>query len=169
MAERISLRDYQRELAARLRDADSGRTSSKLAVQAGSDGWLVDLTEAGEVIPVPPITAVAQTRPWFKGVTNVRGNLYSVVDFPAFLGGKGVALGEQSRLLLINARYRIGGALLVDSSLGLRNPESWQPRQTVQAPAAWQRAEYEDEAGKVWKELDVAELVRDVNFLTVGN
>jgi twitching motility protein PilI len=99
----------------------------------------------------------------------VRGNLYSVVDFPAFLGGKGVALGEQSRLLLIAPRYRVGAALLVDASLGLRNPESWQPRETAQAPAAWQRAEYEDEAGKVWKELDVAELVKDQNFLTVGS
>jgi twitching motility protein PilI len=169
MAERISLRDYQRDLAARLRAADSTRSSSKLAVQAGEDGWLVDLMEAGEVIPVPPITSVAQTRPWFKGVANVRGNLYSVVDFPAFLGGKGVALGEQSRLLLVAPRYRVGAALLVDSSLGLRNPESWQPRQTAQAPAAWQRAEYEDQAGKVWKELDVAELVRDQNFLTVAS
>ena len=169
MAERISLRDYQSELVARLRAADVGRTASKLAVQAGVEGWLVDLMEAGEVIPVPAITPVAQTRPWFKGVANVRGNLYSVVDFPAFLGGKGVALGEQSRLLLIAPRYRVGAALLVDSSLGLRNPESWQPRQTGQARAAWQRAEYEDEAGKVWKELDVAELVRDQAFLTVGN
>jgi twitching motility protein PilI len=163
MAERISLRDYQRDLAARLRTAaDAGRSASKLAVQAGDGNWLVDLMESGEVIPVPPITAVPQTRPWFKGVANVRGNLYSVVDFPAFLGGKGVALGEQSRMLLI-------AALLVDASLGLRNPESWQPRETAQAPAAWQRAEYEDEAGKVWKELDMAELVRDQNFLTVGS
>jgi twitching motility protein PilI len=170
MAERISLRDYQRDLAARLRTAaDAGRSASKLAVQAGDASWLVDLQESGEVIPVPPITAVPQTRPWFKGVANVRGNLYSVVDFPAFLGGKGVALGEQSRLLLIAPRYRVGAALLVDASLGLRNPESWQPRETAQAPAAWQRAEYEDEAGKVWKELDVAELVKDQNFLTVGS
>ena len=169
MAQRISLRDYQRDLAARLRAADSARTSSKLAVQAGADGWLVALVEAGEVIPVPPITPVPQTRLWFKGVANVRGNLYSVVDFPAFLGGKGVSLGEQSRLLLLAPRYRAGAGLLVDGSLGLRNPESWQPRQPAQAPAAWQRAEYEDEAGRVWKELDVAELVRDPNFLTVAS
>ena len=46
MAERISLRDYQRDLAARLKAADSGRTLSKLAVQAGAEGWLVDLMEA---------------------------------------------------------------------------------------------------------------------------
>src|SRR5436190_4532478 len=169
MAERISLRDYQRDLAERLRAADASRSSSKLAVQAGDASWLVDLQESGEVIPVPPITAVPQTRPWFKGVANVRGNLYSVVDFPGFLGGQGVALGEQSRLLLVAQRYRAAAALLVDSSLGLRNPDSWQPREPAQAPAAWLRAEYEDEAGRVWKELDVAELVRDANFLTVSS
>lgn len=168
MAERISLRDYQRDLAARLRAAGSGHTASKLAVQVGSDSWLVDLTDAGEVIPVPPITAVAQTRPWFKGVANVRGNLYSVVDFPAFLGGDGVALGEQARLLLLAARFRAAAALLINSSLGLRNPAQWQPRELAGGHAAWLRSEYEDEAGVVWKELDVAELVRDADFLAVG-
>jgi twitching motility protein PilI len=169
VAERISLRDYQRDLAARLARADSGHTASKLGVQVGSEGWLVDLGEAGEVIPVPPVTAVAQTRPWFKGVANVRGNLYSVVDFPAFLGGAGVALGEQSRLLLIADRFRIGAALLVNSSLGLRNSTQWQPRELREGRAAWLRAEYEDETGASWKELDVAELVRDAEFLAVGN
>ena len=38
------------------------------------------------MIPVPPITPVPLTRPWFRGVANVRGNLYSVVDFAAFVG-----------------------------------------------------------------------------------
>ena len=83
---RLSLRDYQRELAERLRQADSTRSASKLGVQVGSETWLIDLVEAGEVIPVPPITPVPLTRPWFRGVANVRGNLYSVVDFAAFLG-----------------------------------------------------------------------------------
>jgi hypothetical protein len=31
------------------------------------------------------------------------------------------------------------------------------------------RAEYEDEAGGRWSELDVAELVRDADFLAVGD
>ncbi len=168
MAERVSLRDYQRDLVARLRASEGAQTTAKLAVQVGSEGWLVDLVEAGEVIPVPPITAVNETKPWFKGVANVRGNLYSVVDFPAFLGGSAVKLGEQSRLLLIGDRYRVGAALLVDASLGLRNPQAWQPRELPQEHAAWLRAEYGDERGTAWKELDVGGLVRDADFLTVG-
>jgi twitching motility protein PilI len=171
MAERVSLRDYQRELAERLRDAGSAGTSSKLAVQAGAERWLVDFAEASEVIPVPAITPVAQTRAWFKGLANVRGHLYSVVDLPAFLGGAPVALTEQARLLLVADRFRASAALLINGSLGLRSPAQWQPRQGEEAsagPAPWLRAEYVDEAGAAWKELDVAALVRDESFLVVG-
>jgi len=168
MSERVSLRDYQRGLAERLKEAGvSGGTSSKLAVQAGAERWLLDMAEASEVIPVPPITAVAQTRPWFKGLANVRGNLYSVVDFPAFLGGAAAPLTEQARLVLFADRFRAAAALLVTGSLGLRNPAQWQPRESS-APAAWIRAEYTDDAGAAWKELDVAGLVRDEGFLVVG-
>jgi len=41
-------------LAERLRAASASRSSSMLALQVGEEGWLVDLTDAGEVIPVPP-------------------------------------------------------------------------------------------------------------------
>ena len=168
MAARTSLRDYQRELAARLKGAGGGRAASKLGLLAGDESWLVDLADAGEVIPVPPITPLPLTRPWFKGLTNIRGNLYSVVDFPAFLGGAAVALGEQARLLLLSERFRMGGALLVDRSLGLRNPEQLQRRETRAAPSPWVKAEYGDPQGVRWKELNVLELIRHPKFLEVG-
>src|SRR6185436_12375315 len=127
MAERLSLKDYQRALAERLREAGAGRMASKLGVQLATETWLVDLGDAGEVIPVPAVTPVPLTKPWFKGVANVRGNLYSVVDFPAFLGVGAVAVGEHSRLLLVGDRFRTASALLIDRSLGLRNPEQLKP------------------------------------------
>ena len=167
MAQRISLRDYQMELAARLRAPESGRMASKLAVQASTDGWLVELTEASEIIPVPPISPVAQTKSWFKGVANVRGNLYSVVDFPAFLGGAPVNLNEQSRLLLIGERFRTASALLVDRSLGLRNATQLKLTESKDQ-AAWVRAQYQDEEGKSWLELDLGQLVQHEEFLNVG-
>ena len=169
MAQRISLRDYQRELAERLRQADSARSASKLGMQVGEQSWLVDLVEAGEVLPVPPITAVPLTRPWFRGVANVRGNLYSVLDFAAFIGAGVSARGEQARLLLLGERFRSAAALLIDRSLGLRNPAQLQPRPAETGRAAWIRAEYHDEAGARWSELDVAELVRHPEFLAVGD
>jgi len=101
-------------------------------------------------------------------VANVRGNLYSVVDFPAFLGNAPVSLNEQSRLLLLGERFRTASALLVDRSLGLRNATQLKPTD-AKNQAAWVRAEYQDEEGKRWLELDLGQLVQHEEFLNVGN
>lgn len=168
MAARTSLRDYQRELAARLQSAGAGQVVSKLGVQVGAEHWLVDLTDTGEVIPVPPVTPVPMTQPWFRGVANIRGNLCTVVDFSAFLGGSPVTPGEQARLLLFAARFRVGGALLVDRSLGLRNAEQLQAQAGAAGRTGWIRAEYDDAQGMHWKELDVPALVQHPDFLGAG-
>jgi twitching motility protein PilI len=99
----------------------------------------------------------------------VRGNLYSVVDFAAFLGEGAVAGGEQTRLLLLGERFRSAAALLVDRSLGLLNPASLRVCAPAPDSRPWVRAQYEDEAGGRWSELDVAGLVRDAEFLAVGD
>ena len=170
MAEKLSLRDYQRDLAQRLRAAETSRSASLLALQVGQEGWLVDLADASEVLPVPAITPVPLTQPWFRGAANIRGNLYSVVDFSAYLGGAPVALSEQSRLLLIGERFRMGSALLVDRSLGLRNPQQLKPVEADGAERApWLKARYADEDGKAWKELDLSQLVQQAQFLGVGS
>jgi len=167
MAEKTSLRDYQRDLAERLRNAGSGSTATKLGLQVGDEAWLVDLRDVGEVIPVPVIAPVPLTHPWFKGVANIRGNLYSVVDFPAFLGRSRVKLMAQARLLVIGERFRLGAALLVDRSLGLRHPAQLRSHDSG-AVTPWSRAEYDDPEGRRWKELDLPQLVQHPDFLSVG-
>ena len=163
---RLSLRDYQRELAERLRQADSTRSASKLGVQVGRETWLVDLVEAGEVIPVPPITAVPLTRPWFRGVANVRGNLYSVVDFAAFVG-VGSETTERARLVLFGERLHALRRCwsIVRSACAIRRNCARGPRRRQ---PGWVRAEYEDEAGGHWRELDVRQLVQHEQFLNPG-
>jgi twitching motility protein PilI len=80
MAEKkLSLREFQESLVRRLTGARAGQSSrALLGVQAGRDYWLLDLAEAGEIIPLPPLTDVPLTKPWFCGIANVRGTLYSV-------------------------------------------------------------------------------------------
>ncbi|MGH8741699.1 MAG: chemotaxis protein CheW, partial [Burkholderiales bacterium] len=75
---------------------------------------------------------------------------------------------EQARLLLLSERFRMSSALLVDRSLGLRNPEQLQQRAATHPQAPWIKAEYDDELGDRWRELDVAQLVQDPEFLGVG-
>jgi len=170
MAQRTSLRDYQTSLVARLRSAQvTAHTRSKLGLQVGNDSWLVDLIDAGEVLPVPAITPVPLTHAWFKGVTNIRGRLYSVVDFPAFLGGDEVTIGEQARLLLVGERFRTASALLVNRSLGLRSLDQLQVRAVNGNRLPWIKAEYADTDGKPWKELDLPQLIQNPDFLGVGS
>ena len=167
MAARTSLRDYQRDLSERLQSAKGAATASLLGVQVDDEAGLVDLREAGEVIPVPPITPLPLTRPWFKGLTNIRGNLYSVIDFPALLQKRPVTAGDQARLLLLGDRFRLGAALLIDRSLGLRNPAQLEQKQG-KLPQ-WVRSQYADAEGRVWKELDVVQLAQHPDFLGVGS
>ena len=166
MPTRTSLKDYQKSLAERLKSAEAGTSASMLGLQVDDEAWLVDLRDAGEVIPVPPITPFPLTRPWFKGLANIRGNLYSVVDFPAFLQKRPVVLGDQARLLLLGERFRLGAALLIDRSLGLRNPAQLELRHGE--PRAWTRAQYADSEGRLWRELDLPNLAQHPDFLAVG-
>lgn len=162
-----SLREYQLALSERLQSAEtSTRAVSKLGLQVGDESWLVDLTEAAELIPVPTVAAVPLARPWFKGVTNVRGNLYSVTDFSAFLGGAATKAGEGARLLLLSERFRSGAALLVDGSLGLRDPGELAPHDaTGEVRPPFVRSVLADAKGRVWKELDVPALIQHEAFL----
>lgn len=166
---RTSLREYQESLAARLRTAEStGTVASQLAMQAGDEFWLLDLADVGEVVPVPELLPVPLTRPWFAGIVNVRGNLYSIVDFPAFLGGAPVALGEQARMLLVGERHRINSGLLFDRVVGLRQAQLFLP---APAPGAgsppWVAEHRQDPSGRLWKKLDMHALVTHPDFIQI--
>jgi len=166
-AARISLRDYQLALSQRLQSAQAGaHIASKLGLRAAGQSWLIDLLEAGEVLPVPSITPVPLAQPWFKGVANVRGNLYSVTDFSAFAGEEPTPVSEHARLLIIGGRFRVGAALLVERSLGLRNVETLKPH-AARTAQPWTKAQYTDADGTIWQELDIAALVQNESFLEV--
>ena len=167
MGATTSLRDYQRTLSARLVNPDAAQSASKLGVQAGSTRWLIDLADTAEVLPAPALAQVPLTRNWFLGVTSVRGNLYSVVDFRGFTEGVATVRGEHSRLLLLADQYRIFSALLVDRILGLYRDDQLQPAGGDDA-SPWADARLIDEQSRPWLHLGVGRLVAHPDFLQVG-
>jgi twitching motility protein PilI len=168
MARRVSLREFQQDLVRRLNEAAAADApSARLGVQVGTDLWLVRLEEAGEVIPVPPIAHVPLTRGWFRGLANIRGNLFNVVDLSAFQGGEPTTLTPDARLLLVAERYHMNAALLVNRMLGLRNLQHFQP-QDGGAGRVWEGGRYADRDGQVWRELNMNELVFNEEFLQAG-
>lgn len=169
MAKRISLREFQQSLAQRLTSAQRGETRrALLGVASGADLWLLDLSDSGEVVPLPPLTNVPLTKPWFAGIANVRGTLYSVVDFSAFRGGEPTRRNANARLLLVGARHGINSALLVDQTLGLKNLDDLEPADAGEEGPTWAGSRHQDAQGHKWTLLNLRELFADPSFLDVG-
>ena len=169
MKRRAGLREFQMSVAERLRTAATrAALASKLGFQVGPDNWFVALHQVSEVIPLPAMVPVPLTQSWFRGVANVRGNLYSMVDFAAFQGGEAVNAGMERRVILVSDRLVGGAALIVSRMLGLRNPEQFTALSRPADAPAWVGGAYADAGGTRWLELDLPALVREQRFLEVG-
>lgn len=170
MARKSSLREFQQSLAQRLRDAASRKTVlSRLGFQVGQEKWLVNLSDVSEVIPVPNIVPVPLTLPWYRGVANIRGKLYSIADFAAFQEQPAIGIGMERRVILVAEKLIEGSGLVVSRMLGLHNPELFTPEPTDNYVAKpWIKGAYRDAGGTRWYELDLSGLTRDARFLEVG-
>jgi twitching motility protein PilI len=172
-AARIDLQSFQQELATRLASKTAAQVeSSRLGFACAGEQWLIRLADAAEVVAAPPLARVPLTQPWFLGLANVRGNLYSVIDFAVFLGREVVVPhggGGQTRLILFGRRagdFRVG--IVVQSVLGLRNLAELAPAAPAPNAPAWYDQRWLDAQGKTWQEVDLARLAVDPVFLRVG-
>ena len=169
MARKTSLREFQQNFALKLRDLSSRKTvASKLGFQVGADNYFVTLSDVSEVIPVPPYVTVPQTQSWFRGVSNVRGKLYSTIDFSAFQGAAATTPSMERRVILIHEKLIEGSGLLVNRMLGLRNPETFTLESGPDTERPWIKSQYRDPNAAIWLELDLSVLARDTRFLEVG-
>lgn len=169
MAKRISLREFQQNLSQRLSVAMAGESHrALLGFLSGREYWLTDLADSGEIVPLPPLTPVPLVKPWFRGIANIRGSLYNVVDFAAFQGGEATPVNADARLLLPNARIAVGSALLVNKALGLRALDSLEARPDSGDARPWVVGEFGDSQGNVWKMLAFEALLSSPDFLDVA-
>jgi len=169
VSRRLSLKEFQEGLAARLKAAaGEAAPSSRLSFEAGGSAWLVKLEGSGEVLAVPPISRVPLTRGWFLGVANVRGVLYGVTDFGAFLGRPASVRGAENRILLVGQAQGVNAALLVSRLTGLRNVQQFTPADAAGEGEDWTAHAWRDADGRVWRELDAGRLVANRAFLDVA-
>lgn len=166
MARRTSLREFQESLARRLAEAGTTQRRALLGLQCGTDQWLISLPEAGEIMPVPELTTVPLARPWMRGLANVRGTLYSTVDFSVFHGGEAILPAGEARLILVGARFNINCALLVSRTTGLRAEEDFEQESGASDPAQpWRGARLRDTTGRLWTRLLIPPLLASRGFL----
>lgn len=173
MANREALRDLQSRLAGRLQAARSEgvKVAAWLAVQAGGRGYLLPLSQSGEIFPWTGVQPVPYTRPWFLGIANLRGTLAGVIDLAALLG-HGVARSEpalaESSLLALHAALEVNAALLVDRLQGLRGAEAFVATEAAPAHSpAFFGPVHVDAAGHRWQELQLQRLSQTAEFLNI--
>lgn len=170
MANKEALRELQSRLAERLAAARSHeRGKSWLAVECSGRGFLFPLREAGEIFAAAPLQSVPHTHRWFLGVSNLRGHLHGVVDLAGFLGvASADPSRDQARLVGFNPAYELNCTLLVDRLSGLRSEDQLSQEPDDQSPRpGFVGLRYRDAAGRLWQELNLAELAGDESFLRI--
>lgn len=169
-ARRTRLREFQAQLVERMQNARSGEDTrvNQLGVMIGGNRWLLDLQSAGEIVSVGTITKVPLTQSWFLGLTNIRGNLISVIDFANFQGLPPSSIDKDSRIVAFSSALSFNSSLLVSRVLGLRNVAEMQSETQGENEVPWAGKRYVDQESQVWTELDLSLIVQNPQFLHVG-
>jgi twitching motility protein PilI len=170
-ARRTRLREFQAQLVERMHAVSSGAASQagQLGIMIGQSRWLLNLQEAGEIVPVGAITKVPLTQEWFLGLANVRGNLISVIDLAAFRGLPPTPVDKDSRIVAFAPALSFNCGLLVSRVMGLRNMADMSTRASDASDfTAWSAQQYVDREAQVWTELNLSLIVNDPRFLHVG-
>lgn len=163
MSKRLNLREFQQNLIDRLqKTGSSGIRVSTLGVSISGENWLVDMEDIGEVLSLPSLTTVPFTKSWFRGVANIRGKVYCVIDLAAYRQSGAVSEDAGNRVLLVSERHVFNAALLVDRVHGLRDSRNWQAEELEG------QVGYQDESGQHWRKLDLQGLLSQAEFLQAG-
>ena len=172
-ARRARMRDFQTHLVDRMHAARSGADAhvNQLAVVIGGSRYLLDLTQAGEIATVGAITGVPLTADWFLGLSNLRGNLISIVDLARFQGRPATVIEKECRVVAFAPALGFNCGLLVSRVLGLRNIAAMSlknPEPSADTPP-WLGRHYVDQEAQDWTELDLSLITQDSRFLHVGS
>jgi twitching motility protein PilI len=164
-ARRARLRQYQQQLLERMQAArtSSGARAHQLGVEIGGVRYLLDLLDAGEIVPVPALARVPLTQPWYLGLANIRGNLVGVIDLAGYLQTAAPAQpapAQAARIVTLAPALGVPCGLLASRVVGLRHAADMQ-----QGPDGDGLV---DADGLAWTPLALAALVREERFLQVG-
>ena len=140
-----------------------------LAFEVGEIRLVTELTSVVDILDCPTVTPLPGTQSWLKGVCNVRGNIYSVVDLGVYLGVTSPLAANEGRIMVVNDR-ELGCTLLVPKIFGLRYfseqqllPDTSGLAEVIQ-PYAKQAFKLDDQ---LWGVLDLNRLVTAEKFLQV--
>jgi twitching motility protein PilI len=167
------------EIERRAKDAIASRQGKEEAVdewigvafRLGAESYVTARPDVREVLPVPEqIARIPGSKPWLRGIANVRGQLLTIVDLKAFLGA-GPTHGDRKARVMLLASREVPSAVLVDEVLGFRRfPTS---DFSDEAPLTEIRCEHYltgawRHEGARFPLFDMGRLLEDPSFLNAG-
>ncbi len=142
-----------------------------VAFRLGTRHFVSPMDQVVELLRFPELAPVPRTRPWVRGIANVRGNLLPVMDLSAYLEEIPASLTRSSRVLVIDVDDVFTG-LLVDEVFGMRH---FQEDQRGGVPAdlpanlePYVNGSFGDARGTSWLLFSMEALAHHPQFLKVA-
>ncbi len=170
----VLLRMQRESLAASYALSDQEDTEPRvggLGFTVGDLRLVLELTSITDIVECGAITRVPRTRAWVRGIANVRGGIYSIVDLGIFLSATNVPAESEGKLVVLN-EPELGVALLVNRVYGLRYFDEENDERSVQQlnpqiqPYTKRAFQRDDE---LWGMLDTGRFTGDHRFRQVSN
>lgn len=175
MANREALRELQSRLATRLQAARTeGVSVAWLAVRAADTHFLLPLGQSGEIFPLASLQPVPYAQPWFRGVLNIRGGLFGVVDLMGFIRSgqapkRVEAVSAEACVVTLNPLLDVNCAVQVDSLAGLRGADAFVSSGVApEGSPAYFGHQFVDKDGVAWQEIDLRALSQTPQFLNIS-
>jgi len=138
--------------------------------RVGGRQFVTAMGEVTEILSQPDLSRIPHTRPWVRGIANVRGRLLPIMDLAGYLGKGQIAMTEESRVLVMEQGGVVAG-LLVEEVLGMRRfyMEQWGQASNEQdadiAPYVAGRFQRDADA---WPVFSMDQLARHPEFMKVA-
>ncbi|MBV6389730.1 MAG: hypothetical protein JNIBNLAF_01377 [Nitrosomonas europaea] len=148
---------------------ETSATIPVLGITIGDDRWLIPMSNISEILPVPKITPVFLTQPWFLGVINVRGNVYGLCDLSHYLDNTSTCISAKTRVFLTIPRLGVSYAMLAGSVLGIRNLMEFVPQSDHEDKRPVVAGIYKDRQDRLWRMLNLPALLQLESFQRAGS
>jgi twitching motility protein PilI len=165
----VKLREFSTQLAQRLKDAPNLPTEpTRLAIRMGAENYLVEMGLAAEIVSLPEIARVPWTKPWYRGIANVRGRLVGVVDLQQLMGREPLPSEQALQLLVLGEGLGVAAGILITRAFGIRNLKDLEPLESSAPVIGWEHSRFRDLDGITLTELDLRELAAAPAFTAIN-
>jgi twitching motility protein PilI len=165
----VKLREFSTQLAQRLKEAPNlPNEPTRLAIRVGLDNYLVEMGLTAEIVALPEIARVPWTKPWYRGLANVRGRLVGVVDLQQLMGREPLPNEQAQQLLVLGEGLGVAAGILITRAFGIRNLKDLEALDAIAPAQGWERSRYRDIDGMTLTELDLRELATAPAFSAIN-